>query len=407
MQIPGPDAGGCTGRTQRPDKLDHVTVPSGVPATAVVDAGAIRANVATLAAHAGSAAVMAVVKADGYGHGLLTAAHAAQAGGATWLGVAQQSEALALRDAGVAGRLFTWLHVPGTDFAAALTRDIDLSASGEWDLEAIADAARATGVAARVHLKVDTGLARGGAYGDDFTALVARARALEAEGAVTVVGIWSHLVASDDPGAAVTSHQKEVFDAAVRRAEAAGLRPEVRHLANSAAVLTDPSLHYDLVRPGIATYGLTPVPTVGTSADLGLVPAMTLTARLALVKRVPAGQGVSYGHLYTAPTETVLGLVPMGYADGIPRNATNVGPLSVAGRRHTVAGRVCMDQVVVDLGPDSMATEGDEVVLFGADPSGPGAQDWADATGTISYEIVTRLGPRVPRVVVGLDRVTS
>jgi alanine racemase len=186
---------------------------------------------------------------------------------------------------------------------------------------------------------------------------------------------------------------------AVRRAEAAGCRPEVRHLANSAAVVLEPRLHYDLVRPGIACYGLTPAPAVASSADLGLVPAMTLTARLALVKRVPAGQGVSYAHLYTTPTETVLGVVPMGYADGLPRAASGVGPLSVGGRLHTIAGRVCMDQVVVDLGPDSDARAGDEVVLFGPGAAGPTAQDWADATGTISYEIVTRIGPRVPRVV--------
>ncbi len=367
--------------------------------TAVVDAAALRDNVAALRARSGSADVMAVVKADGYGHGLLTAATSALAGGATWLGVAQQSEAVALRDAGAGGRVFTWLHVPGTDFGAALSRDIDLSASARWDLDEIAAAARGTGLAARVHLKVDTGLARGGAYGDAFTDLVHRARALEAEGAVTVVGVWSHLACADEPGSPVTRLQQEVFDDAVRRAEGAGCRLEVRHIANSAAVVLDPSLHYDLVRPGIACYGLTPAPTVASSTDLGLVPAMTLTARLALVKRVPAGQGVSYSHLYTTATETVLGIVPMGYADGLPRAASNVGPLSVAGRRHTIAGRVCMDQVVVDLGPDSDARAGDEVVLFGADPTGPTAQEWADATGTISYEIVTRVGPRVPRLV--------
>ena len=379
--------------------LCAVSAPSTAPVTAVVDAAALRANVASLRERAGSADLMAVVKADGYGHGLLTAAQAALAGGATWLGTAQQPEAVALREAGVGGRVFTWLHVPGTDFAGALTRDIDLSVSARWDLDEIASAARTTGRTARIHLKVDTGLARGGAYGDAFTDLVHRARALEAEGAVTVVGVWSHLACSDEPGSPVTSQQKGVFEDAVRRVEGAGCRPEVRHIANSAAVVLDPSLHYDLVRPGIACYGLTPAPAVVSSADLGLVPAMTLMARLALVKRVPAGQGVSYAHLYTTSTETVLGVVPMGYADGLPRAASNVGPLSVGGRRHTIAGRVCMDQVVVDLGPDSRACAGDEVVLFGADPAGPTAQDWADATGTISYEIVTRVGPRVPRVV--------
>ncbi len=375
--------------------------PVGVPAIAVVDVDAIAANVRALRDRSPGAALMAVVKADGYGHGLLTAARAAQAGGATWLGAAQQSEALALRDHGVTGRILTWLHVPGTDFGAALERDIDVSASGSWDLAAIAAAAKDTGRTARVHLKVDTGLGRNGAFGSDFVDLVAQARRLEAEGLVGVVGVWSHFAYADQPDHPTVRAQREVFEAAVRTAEKAGCALEVRHLANSAATLTNPAVHYDLVRPGVAVYGLSPVPQLGGPEAYGLVPAMTLRAQLALVKRVPAGQGVSYGHAYSTPTETVLGLVPVGYADGIPRNATNVGPVSVDGRRTVVAGRVCMDQFVVDLGPDSQARAGDEVALFGADPSGPSAQDWAEATGTIGYEIITRIGPRVPRVLVG------
>ncbi len=378
---------------------DHET--SGAPATAVIDVGAISDNVRALRDRAPGSALMAVVKADGYGHGLVPSARAAQAGGADWLGVAQPGEAITLRDNGVTGPVLTWLHVPGTDFGAALTRDIDVSASAGWALEEIAAAARTTGRVARVHLKVDTGLGRNGAFGRDFTDLVSASRRLEAEGVVAVVGIWSHLIAADEPASTKVRAQQEVFEAAVEEAERAGCRPEFRHLANSAATLTNPSAHYDLVRPGIAVYGLTPVPQVATSADFGLTPAMTLTARLANVKRVPAGQGVSYSHLYTTPTETVLGLVPLGYADGIPRNATNVGPASAQGHRHTVAGRVCMDQFVLDLGPDSTAQPGDEVLLFGSDPAGPSAQDWADATGTISYEIVARIGPRVPRVLTG------
>lgn len=385
---------------------DQLLLPTTAPATVVVDLAAIRHNVETLRAAAPGTQLMAVVKADGYGHGLVPSARAALAGGATWLGTAQHGEAVALRDAGISARLFTWLHVPGTDFGAALSRDVDLGVSTTWALDEIASAAQVLGRPARIHLKVDTGLARGGAFGADFDRLVADARRYEREGVVTVVGVWSHLVSSDVPDAPVTSAQLLVFGEAVRTAEAAGCRLEVRHLANSAATLTAPRTHYDLVRPGIAAYGLTPVPAVASSVDLGLVPAMTVTARLAGVKRVPAGQGVSYGHAYTTATETVLGLVPMGYADGIPRNASNVGPLAVAGARHTIAGRVCMDQVVVDLGPGSTATAGDEVVLFGADPAGPTAQDWADATGTISYEIVTRIGPRVPRVLVGEEALT-
>ena len=373
----------------------------GAPATALIDTAALSANVRVLREHAPGAALMAVVKADGYGHGLLTSARAAQAGGADWLGVAQLAEAIALRDAGIGGWLFSWLHVPGTDFAAALERDIDLSASAPWALEEIAAAAAATGRTARVHLKVDTGLGRNGAFGDDFLDLVRAARRLEAGGAVSVVGVWSHLAYADEPEHPTVRHQREVFEEAVRAAERAGCRLEVRHLANSAATLTNPAVHYDLVRPGIALYGLSPVPRVGGPAAFGLTPVMTLTARLANVKRVPGGQGVSYGHTYTTPGETVLGLVPLGYADGIPRGASNVGPVAVCGQRHTVAGRVCMDQFVLDLGPDSTARPGDEVVVFGADEAGPTAQDWADATGTISYEIVTRIGARVPRVQAG------
>ncbi len=377
------------------------SLPVGASGAAVVDLDAIAGNVTALRGHAAGAEVLAVVKADAYGHGLVPAARAAQAGGATWLGTAQQSEAVALRDAGVAGRILAWLHVPGADFTPALRRDIDLSASAVWALDGIAAAARITGRTARVHLKVDSGLGRNGAFGADFTDLVATARRLEVDGVIDVVGIWSHLACADEPGHPSVRRQQGVFEEAVRAAETAGCRPEVRHLANSAATLTDPSTHYDLVRLGIAAYGLSPVPLLGGPEAYGLTPAMTLVARLALVKRVPAGQGVSYGHTYTTPADTVLGLVPMGYGDGIPRNASGVGPLSVAGRPHVIAGRVCMDQVVVDLGADSAARAGDEVVLFGPDPAGPTAQRWADATGTISYEIVTRIGPRVPRVYVG------
>ena len=226
------------------------------------------------------------------------------------------------------------------------------------------------------------------------------ARKAEAEGAVRVVGLWSHFAYADAPGHPTIARQAEVFRDAVAHAESAGIEPDVRHLANSAATLTAPEQHFDLVRPGIAVYGLSPVPDVGGPSAYGLRPAMTLAANLVLVKRAPAGSGVSYGHTYTTERETTLGLVPLGYADGVPRAGGNVGPVLAAGRRRTVAGRVCMDQFVLDLGDDAAAV-GDEVVLFGpGDDDGPTAQDWADATGTISYEIVTRVGPRVPRVYV-------
>jgi alanine racemase len=386
------------------ERLADVSQPN-LPAEAVVDLDALRGNVAELKRRAGSAEVMAVVKADAYGHGLLPSARAARAGGATWLGVAQLAEALALRAAGDEGRLMSWLHVPGDDFAAAVAADVDLSASAPWALAEIAAAAAASGRTARVHLKIDTGLSRGGAGADDWADLVDQALAAEAQGTLAVVGIWSHLAWADAPDHPTVARQAEAFDAALAVAHARGARPEVRHLANSAATLTSPRLHYDLVRPGLAVYGLSPVPDLSGPAELGLRPVMTLRARLALVKRVAAGSGVSYGHAYTTSRDTILGLVPVGYGDGLPRAAGNVGPLLVAGHRHTVAGRVCMDQVVVDLGdgPDAEAARaGDPVVVFGdAERGEPTAQDWAEAVDTISYEIVTRIGSRVPRTYVG------
>ncbi len=376
-----------------------------LPAEAVVDLAAVRGNVAALRQRAGQAEVLAVVKADAYGHGLVPSARAARAGGATWLGVAQLAEALALRAAGDRGRLLSWLHVPGDDFTAAVKGDIDLSASAPWAVDEIAAAARACGRTARVHLKIDTGLSRGGAAADEWADLVDHTLRLQAEGAVALVGVWSHLAWADAPEHPTVARQAAAFEEALRTAHARGARPEVRHLANSAATLTSPQLHYDLVRPGLAVYGLSPVPDLGAPADFGLRPAMTLVARLALVKQVPAGAGVSYGHAYITPRATTLGLVPLGYGDGLPRAASNVGPLQVAGRRLTIAGRVCMDQVVVDLGdgPDvGQLRAGERVVLFGDAARGePTAQEWAEAVDTISYEIVTRIGARVPRTYVG------
>ncbi len=364
-----------------------------------VDLSALEHNVRTLRARAPHSQLMAVVKADGYGHGLVPSARAAKRAGADWLGVAQPAEAFALRDAGVGGPLLTWLSVPGTDFAGALTRDVDVSASAPWVLDEVAAAARTTGRTARVHLKVDTGLGRGGAYGAGWLELVRHARPLEAEGAIRVVGIWTHFAHADAPDHPTVLAQQQRFFEAVAQAEREGCRPEVRHLANSAATLVHPAAHADLVRPGLAVYGLTPVPQVDD--DFGLRPVMSLRSRLALVKHLPAGQGVSYGHAYAPSADTVVGLVPAGYADGVPRNASNLGPVTVGGRRTVVAGRVCMDQFVIDLGAGSSAAAGDVVTLFGSAPGEPTAQDWAEATGTISYEIVTRVGARVPRLLLG------
>jgi alanine racemase len=374
-------------------------------ARATVDLDAISRNVEVLRRYAGSAAVMAVVKADAYGHGLLPSARAAMSGGASWLGVAQLSEAMTLRDNEIHSPLLSWLHVPGSDFAGAIAADIDLSVSALWCLAEVGDAARGLGRVARIHLKVDTGLGRNGAFGDDWQTLLPAARRLEAEGLVRIVGVWSHFAYADEPTHPTVRRQEEQFGQAVRDAERAGCDLEVRHIANSAAALTNPGAAFDLVRPGLAVYGLSPVPSLGDPQSFGLTPAMTLTADLAVTKRIPAGQGLSYGHQYVTSQDTTVGLVPVGYADGIPRNATNVGPVSVGGTRHTVAGRVCMDQFVVDLGPASAAQAGDPVTVFGAGESGePTAQDWAEATGTISYEIISRIGSRVRRVYVGGQR---
>lgn len=376
------------------------------PARAVVDLGAVRSNARTLVDLAPTAQVMAVVKADAYGHGLLPVARAAVEGGATWLGVAQMSEALALRAGGLTARVLTWLYAPGAPLAEAVAADIDLSVAAPWALDEVAAAARSVGRAARVHLKVDTGLGRNGLTPDLLPAVVDAALRLEAEGAVRLVGIWSHLAFADEPGHPTLHRQGDVLRAAAADAQARGARFEVRHIAASASTLTDPALHLDLVRPGLALYGLTPVPQLGGPERFGLVPAMTVEAELATVKRLPAGHGVSYAHHYVTPGETTVGVVPLGYADGVPRHASGTdgapgAPLAVGGRRTAIAGRVCMDQVMIDLGPDATERAGDRVVLFGSGADGgPTAQDWAQAAGTISYEIVTRLGARVPRVYV-------
>jgi alanine racemase len=344
---------------------------------------------------------MAVVKADGYGHGLVPTARAAVEGGAAWLGVAFLEEALALRAAKLDGPILAWLMTPDEDLRPAVAAGVDLGIYSVSELAATSLAARATDVVARVHLKADTGLSRGGATMTDWPDLCEAAAKAEAEGTVKVTGLWSHFAFADGgPDHPTNSRQAAVFSEALDVAAAAGLRPEVRHLANSAATLTAPATHYDLVRPGVAVYGLSPVPQESTPADLGLRPAMTLVSTVALTKRVPAGSGVSYLHRYTTDAQTTLALVPLGYADGIARNATNVAQAQVAGVRRTIAGTVCMDQFVLDVGDDAVAA-GDEVLLFGPGTSGePTAQDWAAWLGTINYEIVTRVGARVPRTYV-------
>ncbi|MEJ8636825.1 alanine racemase [Streptomyces sp. MS2.AVA.5] len=367
-------------------------------ARAEIDLAALRANVRALRARAPQAALMAVVKSDAYGHGMVPCARAAQAAGATWLGTATPQEALALRAAGIQGRVMCWLWTPGDPWREGIEADLDMGVSGLWALTEVTAAARETGRPARIQLKADTGLGRNGCQPADWPELVAAALDAEAEGTVKVTGLWSHFACADEPGHPSIAAQLDVFREMVAYAEKEGVEPEVRHLANSPATLTLPESHFDLVRTGIAMYGISPSPELGTHEELGLRPVMTLAASLALVKQVPAGHGVSYGHHYVTSHETTLGLVPLGYADGIPRHASGRGPLLVGGERHTIAGRVAMDQFVVDLGGQKIH-EGAEALLFGPGDRGePTAEDWAEAAGTIAYEIVTRIGTRVPRV---------
>ncbi|RZS37109.1 alanine racemase [Herbihabitans rhizosphaerae] len=356
-------------------------------AEVVVDLDAIRHNTALLAARAAEsgAATMVVVKADGYGHGALPVARAALDAGATWLGVVSVAEAMSLREAGVRAPLLCWLDVPGTDLRPAVESDVDIGVSTVEGL-------RAAGPGAAVHLKIDTGLTRNGCPPDLWPELVAEA----ASSGVQVRAIWSHLACADEPGHPSIDAQAKRFDDAYDIALAAGLRP-MRHLANSAATLSRSDLCFDLVRVGIAVYGLNPLPH-----KEDLVPAMTFRSSVVLTKRLPAGESVSYGQTWTSTVDTTVALVPVGYADGVPRTLSGRMDVLLGGRRRPVVGRVCMDQIVVDCGDDPVRV-GDEVVLFGTGADGgPTATEWADTIGTIDYEIVTGMyRPRVTRRYVG------
>lgn len=370
---------------------------------AVIDLGALTANVAHLRELVGTEHVMAVVKANAYGHGAVECARAALAGGADWLGVADLTEAVQLRDAGIDAPLLAWLHDPDADFAPAIEAGVDIGVSSIAQLDAVADARRALVAAGRLHgqalvqLKLETGLSRNGISEPEWAATFERARALEKSGDIVVRGIFSHVsnASPDDDAAAIDTYTRGLGVAA-----AAGLEPELRHLAASAAALSLPDARFNLVRLGIGIYGLSPF-AGRSSADLGLRPVMTLRGRVAAVRRVQGGTGVSYDYTYRTTSDTTLALVPLGYAEGIPRHASGRASVSIAGETFRIAGRVAMDQFVVDVG-DHDVQVGDEVVLFGDPATGvPSADDWAEAAGTINYEIVTRIGARVRRTYVG------
>jgi alanine racemase len=363
-------------------------------AEARVDLDAVAGNVAAIRERVAPSAVMAVVKASGYGHGAVPAARAALAGGAAWLGVVHVGEALELRAAGIDAPVLCMMAIGSDDHVAAITSDVDLAAGSTDALARLEAAARVAGKPARVHLKADTGMSRGGATAADWPCLVDAALRAQESGQLRVVGLWSHFASSDDPGNPSIAAQLTAFTEAVQTAEKAGVSAEVRHIANTAAAINLPDSRYDLVRIGGGIYGVSTLPG---GAPSWLRPAMTLRASIVQVKRVPAGTGVSYNHRYVTSDQTTLGLVPVGYADGVPRGVRGRWLAFARGRRWPIAGTVCMDQFVIDFGDEPVAV-GDEVVLFGPGDDGEAtAQEWGEELDTISYEIVTGIGPRIPR----------
>ncbi len=371
----------------------HLTELDTAPSiSATVDLAAIAHNTRLLRSHAGGAAVMTVVKANGYGHGAAPVARAALDAGASEIGVATIDEALELRAAGIREPILAWLHSSTGQFGDALAADIALGVSSLDQARAARAAARTHDGFVRVDIKLDTGLSRGGAPASEWSAIMDELAEAEAEGPLRVRGVFSHLACADEPGHPSIDRQATLFREGIALARTRGLTPTVNHLANSAATLTRPDLAFDLVRPGLATYGLSPVPELG---DFGLKAALGLTARLALVKPVAAGEGASYGHRWIAERDTTLALVPMGYADGLPRALSWRFTARANGVDYPAVGRVCMDQFVIDLGDNEDAlAAGDSVTLIGSEPGDPTLQHWADTLDTITYELATLLRGR-------------
>ena len=376
-------------------------------AEVLIDLGAIRENIKYLMAKSGKPA-LAVVKADGYGHGLLPVAKSALSAGASWLGVALLEEARALRQGGINAPIIAWLTPVTDDFASAISEDIDIAIPSLAHLEAITSAARSLGKCARVHLEVDTGMSRGGAL-HEWSELVRSAKSYQDSGLIKVIGIWSHFARADEAGHEFNNKQLENFKSAVAEAKSVGITPEVIHLSNSAAAINDADSHFDLLRLGIAIYGLSPdFSHMGSSEKLNLKPAMSIRARIHLVKDIPAGSQVGYGGSAITKVDTKLGVIAMGYSDGIPRSANSSAGVLVGNKRAPIIGRVSMDQFVVDLGRDSSVKAGDWAYIIGSNPSDSytsassyTADSWASASATINYEIVTRIAARVKRIYQG------
>ena len=369
---------------------------------AVVDLGAIAHNVGVLREHAGSSQVMAVVKADGYGHGASAVARAALGAGVAELGVATIGEALALRADGISAPVLAWLHPPGTDFTPALNADVQIGVSSVRQIEDLLAAVEQTGRSASVTIKVDTGLNRNGVGARDYPAVLTALQPAIAAEAIHLRGIMSHLVSGDVPDDPLNDLQAQRFTSMITEAHDRGIEFEVAHLSNSPSTMTRPDLGFDMVRPGIAVYGLSPVPQLG---DMGLRPAMTLKCPVSMVKSISAGDGVSYGHAWVADRDTTVALLSLGYADGVFRMLSGRIDALINGRLRRNVGRICMDQFVVDLGPGPTdVAEGDEAILFGPGTAGElTAQNWADLLGTIHYEVVTSPRGRVRRSYTGGD----
>jgi alanine racemase len=306
------------------------------------------------------------------------------------LGVALLEEAVALREAGITAPILAWLVQPGSDYKSAIDLGIDLAAgsiAALHEIQAASDEKKA-----RVHLELDTGMTRGGFLSEWSSLTASDVSGLE------IVGIFSHFARADEPAEVQNQEQLTRFNEMAAKLHELGFTDVKHHLSNSAATLTNPAAALEMVRTGIAIYGLTPDIAMGSAKDFGLRPAMQLRSALYLVKDVSAGTPVGYGASESTTRDTKLGVVTMGYADGIPRIAKGAG-VWINGQRAPIIGRVSMDQFVVDLGPESRAKSGDWVVVFGNGSHGEyTAEDWGAASGSINYEIVTRIGPRVPRI---------
>ena len=346
-----------------------------------------------------TADVLAVVKADAYGHGLIPVSKALEEAGADWFGTALLEEAINLRKAGILKPIISWLTPLGEDFKSAIDLDIDLGIPSIDLLDEVIKAASLTGKAARIHLEIDTGMSRGGVL-SEWDQLIKSVLVGVNLKQLKVIGIWSHFARADEPDELMNHEQLSLFEQRVNQAKAAGIDAQFIHIANSAALFTNKSSHKNIIRSGIALFGLSPdVKTIGDSSSLGLIPAMKLKAKLNLVKEVKAGSSVGYGGTAVLKSDTKLGVVALGYADGIPRSANNLAGVFVDKKRAAIIGRVSMDQFVVDLGITSTAKTGDEVIVFGDGSDGEYTVDeWAKACGTINYEIITRIGPRVSRI---------